>query len=200
MGGGGGAGGGGGGGGAPTLNMGIKGMTGTAPLVNTITGLTMDRSRISTEDGNAQLDIASGTKMVDSNGKTLTFLTATPVTSQQGPPAGGAIVLSYEMGPTGAKFEPPFKLTMTFDPATLPAGAQASKLYVGFKEEKGWTRLDTTLNAASNSLSAQVAHFTEFAILADNVTPPTPPPAPVPVPPPTRHPTHTVPAPSGARW
>lgn len=72
----------------------------------------------------------------------------------------------YDFGPDGATFEPAITLIFTYDPALLPKGVSYKCLVIAMwdKATGKWVLLDSTVN--TNTVTAQVRHFTAFAILA----------------------------------
>lgn len=68
--------------------------------------------------------------------------------------------LLYDMGPDGTTFDPPATLTLPSGNGTPPTGAA---VVISMLENGQWTDLETTTTGAG-TLSAQVAHFTGFAV------------------------------------
>ncbi|MBI4303658.1 MAG: hypothetical protein HY665_04915 [Chloroflexi bacterium] len=206
--GGGGTGGGGGGGaGTGSSTVTLSGVSGTAPTLDS-SGKTTATTRLSTDDGKVAINIATGTQMTTQTGQPVSSLTAAPLAAPPAPPPTGSLILAYEFGPTGAKFNPPISISLTFNPATLPAGTQVDRLFIAWWDASAgkWEKLASTVDPATNTITAQVSHFTEFAVIAEKAepvpspapaTPPAPAPAPQPAPAPTPLPTPTpTPAPA----
>src|SRR4030067_1707888 len=73
----------------------------------------------------------------------------------------------YDIGPSGATFDPPINLTITYDEANLPAGATEENLAIAPWDGSQWVELDgSQVNAASNTITAPVSHFSIFTVLA----------------------------------
>ncbi len=175
-------------------------------------GFTISFVELNSSDGRLSFSIASNTRMLNSNGTRLRSITVAESTaSPPEPPPLNTIVLAHDVGPEGATFDPPITLTMSYDPTELPAGADENNLVIGYWDGSQWEILETTVNTGENTVSAEVSHFSTFALLAQLPAPapvpaptpapipapipapaPTPPPAPAPVPAPTPAP---VPAP-----
>jgi hypothetical protein len=172
--GGGGGGGGGGEGNVPlppppvTLNQ----LTTTASLILDTNGIISTTARLKAPSGKASLYIAKGTKLLDAAGQPLSSLSTSAVTSPPAPPSNRAIMSAYDFGADGATFTPAITLTMSYDPATLSEGASETELYIAYWDGSQWVALDTTVDTTAHTLSAEVSHFTTFAILAK--LPPTP--------------------------
>jgi len=92
-------------------------------------------------------------------------LTATSVQSPPTPPANTNLIAAYELGPSNSSFNPALTLTLKYDEASLPAGVQESNLYIAYWDGSQWTALASTLHDQANIVTAQVAHFSTFAIL-----------------------------------
>jgi hypothetical protein len=86
------------------------------------------------------------------------------------------ISLVYEIRPEGATFTPAITLTMRFDPHTLPADVKVSDLYIARWDGTKWQPLESTVNEAAHTVSAQISGFSQFAVIGK----PTPPPPPAP--------------------
>ncbi|MDP3879409.1 MAG: hypothetical protein Q8Q07_03775, partial [Dehalococcoidales bacterium] len=186
------SGGGGGGGGSSSLtSLNLSGMSGSAPVLNA-QGEVISSSVLTSTDGQAKILIPAGTKMLR-NGSALSAITCAQTASPPEPPADNIIVAGYNFGPDGATFNPPITLTLHFNIADLPAGTLLSELQLAFWDGTTWQILSNSqVDAATGQISAQVSHFTHFAILSA-VPPVTP--APVPTVTPTVTPT-TEPAPT----
>lgn len=164
-----GPGGGGGGGGTasgPNTTPALSGITGAAPTLDN-RGKAVTPATLATADGKVAITVAVGTQMTDKSGLAIPTLTAAPLLTPPPPPSKGSVLLAYDFGPTGAQFNPPLTMTMSFDPAAIPAGASLNKLFVAFWDGSRWVKLSSTVNPATNTITALVSHFTEFSILFD---------------------------------
>lgn len=195
----------GGGGGAASVFVSVSGFTGNAPIINSNTGVTQGNARLKTSDGMATLNIPANTRLQTPGGTPVTALTAASLTTAPpNPPPRHTVTLAVDFGPDGATFNPPITVSMTYDPATLPAGAREDKLSVAYWDGANWVKLNSTVDTATRTITARISHFTTFGVLAEEVEPapaptPTPPPSPAPTVTPTLIPTPTptpVPSPS----
>jgi transcriptional regulator with XRE-family HTH domain len=95
-----------------------------------------------------------------------------PMAAPPTPPAAGNIIgLPYDITPSGATFEPAITLTFTYDPAALPAGADEANLSLAYFDTatNSWVTLpDTIVDTSNHTASAQISHFTAFAVIAGN--------------------------------
>lgn len=77
-----------------------------------------------------------------------------------------AVGYVYDFGPDGATFSPPATVTFTYKDAQIPAGTDEKKLAIAFRDASGnWTKLDSTVDATNNVVTAKTTHFTAFALL-----------------------------------
>ncbi|MBI2836399.1 MAG: hypothetical protein HYX85_01750 [Chloroflexi bacterium] len=198
---GGGAGGGGGGGGAPPAGGGtettvaLTGLSGIAPALDN-RGKTQSAAKLKTADSKVDVNIAAGTEMTDKAGQAISTLSAAPLAAPPAPPPGGSVVLAYQFGPAGARFNPPIVMTLSFSLATLPPGTPLDRLFIAWWDAAAgkWEKLGSAVDPVNNTITAPVSHFTEFAVIVDPVLPPAATvaaPSPVPIPAPARSPAPT---------
>ena len=165
--------------------------------------------------GKVEINIEAGTVALDKNGNPLTNLTSeVDATPPPAPEGFGGIILPCNFKPDGATFNPPITLTFQYDPADIPENINEEDLVLAFYDNSAgkWVTLPSEVDAANNTITASVAHFTSFAILVpqaetspEATTPPTKPdttspattPAPAPVPAPAGT-TEKTPAPETA--
>ncbi|GAI53974.1 unnamed protein product, partial [marine sediment metagenome] len=71
-------------------------------------------------------------------------------------------------GPDGATFDPPLTLTFEYEESELPEDANEDDLVIAYWDEgaEEWVELDCTVDPVTNTISAEVSHFTTFAIIA----------------------------------
>ncbi len=169
-----GGGGGGGGGGFGSQLVGI-GLSGTSPFMDG-NGRAIVAGHIATADGSLSLSVPVGTYVWNAAGAAQSFLSATPLTTPPQAPPQNSLVLAYEMGPTGVTFIPAISLSMTYTDAGLPPGIIEADLYIAWWDGTKWVKLIGVVDAAANTVTVSVSHFTSFALLA----PPAPPPPPAP--------------------
>jgi len=178
---------GGGGGGGPistSTPVNLVNLRSSNALIIGPNGAVKNSVTLVSEDGSFTFDIPAGTTLQYSTGSKLTNISVSGVTSKPSPPPGGAIVFAYNFEPDGATFNPPLTLTIRYDPASLPAGTNEKELYVAWWDGSRWQAIGGVVYAVSKTVSVQVSHFTQYALLSKNVTPATPA-LPVLVPPPT---------------
>ncbi|MFH1032833.1 MAG: CARDB domain-containing protein [Chloroflexota bacterium] len=158
--------GGGGGVGGSTIIIILNGLATTANMEVDSNGVIFKTSQLQTIDQKVTLDITQGTKLMNNEGAVLKTLSASKVAAPPVASPGQVIVQSYQLGPDGARFEPAISLTMSYDPAALPQGTSEKELYIGYWESTKWTALPSIINSETDTVSANISHFTQFAVIA----------------------------------
>ena len=146
---------------------------------NGITCISLDEAGILTEDVTAQsvdrlaeVAIPGGTMALTAEGVPLTWmkigrLEATPSL------AGDHAVVSqiYNLQPEGTTFDNPAVITLLYSDDDVPAGAREDRLVLAaWSSFLGvWVELESILDAAGNSLSAELTYLTAVAVLAGNI-------------------------------
>jgi hypothetical protein len=99
------------------------------------------------------------------------------------------IGLAYDFQPDGATFNPPIEIVFTYSPADIKEGILEEDLILAFCDEDAgvWVPVPVVINAEDNTITAQIANFTTFAIMGKviEVIKPVPEPTPLPTPEPT---------------
>jgi hypothetical protein len=179
--------------GGPVSSVEIEGFEdGNRLIVNAVDGSVIIPVQLTTKDGKVTLKIEKDTKALGKDKYGLQRLSAAPLASPPSPPANNAVVAAYDFGPDGATFVPPISVTIKYDPAKIPAGVTENDLFIALWDGTQWQTLPSTVDRVTKTVSAQVAHFTNIAMMATlpmiapvPVPAPTPAPAPAPVPAPT---------------
>jgi hypothetical protein len=122
---------------------------------------------VTSPDGRLTITILRGTIARDKSGNALGSFEVT--VNESPPPPGGAniIGLAYNFGPPGATFAPPITLTFSYDPADIPEGVAEEDLVLAYYNEDAgqWVTLDCVVDTVNHTITAQVSHFTTFAII-----------------------------------
>jgi len=89
------------------------------------------------------------------------------------PLENGCIIIAYSFTPDGVTFSPPIELEIRYDPAQIPAGIDEKDLLIAYYDEETgeWIELDGVVDTASNTITAELGHFTAFAIVGYQVAP-----------------------------
>ena len=151
---------------------------GLTSLIGKITGngvLTVDVI-VQSHDRVVQLTIDKGTTALDKWGRPLYTIMVVELTTPPTPPDYVRVGSAYECGPSGATFEPAIAMTFTYEAADIPTGVSEEDLVLAYWDGDTWVMLTTTVNTVANTVTADVAHFTTFAIIAP-AAPPLPAPA-----------------------
>ncbi len=136
--------------------------------------------------GALTVTIEKGTIALDENGKRLSSLKIAEDTSPPELPEGNFIGVPYSLGPSGASFDPPLILTWVFDPKDLPEGVAPEDLAIVYWDGDEWVVLTGVVDTVNNTVTAEVDHFTTFALVSPaaevevKAAPPPPPPPPTP--------------------
>ena len=155
--------GGGGGGTTPPAGVNFIGnkMTTDGALIQDVTATSFD--------GLGQLTINQGTMVLQNWGVPLYWIIMLGMPDPPAPPAGFKIIGQvYNFAPDGATFKQTATLTFTYDPTSLPEGFCCQCLVVAMWDETAgkWIILESTVDPNTNTITAQIKHFTAFAILA----------------------------------
>ncbi|GAI51635.1 unnamed protein product, partial [marine sediment metagenome] len=138
------------------------------------TGEVLKTIEATSEDGMLTLTIPDGTIALDEDGKRLGSLEAAVDETPPDPPEGSYIIgLAYDFGPDGATFDPAITLEYTYDPDDFPEDVAEEDLVLAYYDEDAdeWVELDCVVDTENNTITADVEHFTTFAIIGA-VTPP----------------------------
>lgn len=138
----------------------------SAKIYTNAGGVVTQAIRLPSTDGRAVISIGEGVVARDPGGRPLAEITLKALPSADLPavPPGSAFTfagMAYEIGPDGARFQPPFTLTFT-----LPQ-AQWGKDYTikSFDRKSGtWQDLPTAFDAARGTITAEVPDLCVFAL------------------------------------
>lgn len=94
-------------------------------------------------------------------------VTSVPAPAPSSEAAPGTTV---DLGPSGTVFSSPVTLSIAFDPTTLPRGARPASLRMHWWNTDHWEKLPgNSVDLQRGVVSAQVTHFTTFALLPNEV-------------------------------
>lgn len=176
----------------------------TAPLALDTQGKAVARAVIQNSAGSVVLTIPEGALVTDENKQPLSVVSATPLNSPPPPPPGRTIIFGYNLFPNGARFSPPITLSMKYDPAKLPTEAKEINLVIAYWDGTKWVEIGGKVDTVAKTVTVDVNHFTEFAVMTGRepasaaapatVAPPVTAPALVPAPVPVVAPAPALPA------
>jgi hypothetical protein len=124
-------------------------------------GVLESTTTLSSADGAVQLSLKANTT-ITIQGQSLTVTTeATPPS----PPPNTKVVAAYKLSPSETTFKPAIVLSLKYDPAALPAGVKEAGLFIAYWDGSKWSALSSTADTQAKTMTAQVSHFSVFAIL-----------------------------------
>jgi len=133
------------------------------------TGEILKTIEVISPDGLLTVTIPKGTiTLCTEDGKPLSTLYVNVESSPRPPPEFSHIIgLAYDFGPPCATFEPPITFTWRYNPDTLLKNVAEEDLVVAcFIEDTGkWEECPSKVNTGTNTITAEVSHFTHFAII-----------------------------------
>ena len=175
--GGGGVGGGGGGGGGSLggTTVTLAGFT-TTTLQLDSSGAVPQDVRLSSGDGTVIVELSAGAKLIEATGETLKSMAWSGAAVLTGVPPDRVVISAWSLGPNGARFDPGITLTAKFDPQILPSRIEASGLYLAYWTDDAWNGLTSTVDAHAGTVTAEVTHFTLFALMGKSPAPAAAPP------------------------
>ena len=158
----------------------------SAKVYTNANGLVTQATRLLSTNGRATINIGEGIVAKDAGSNPLTEISLKALSPGSLPavPSGSPFTfagMAYDLGPDGATFSPPFKLTFT-----LPQAEWGQDYSVKFFDQKSgtWQDLPTTFDAATGTVTADVGHLSVFALFsqprASPVTTPAATPEPLP--------------------
>lgn len=124
-------------------------------------GVVESATTLSSADGAVKLGLKANTT-VTIQGQSLTI---TKEISPPSPTADTKLIVAYKFSPDKATFEPPLTLTIKYDRAALPAGVAESGLFIAYWDGSKWSALSSTVDTQANIITAQISHFSVFAVL-----------------------------------
>jgi hypothetical protein len=74
----------------------------------------------------------------------------------------------FDLGPSGAVFNPPAKIIFAFDSKSLPKGILPEDLYIGYfnPDKKQWESLPSVVDKKTGTVTASIEHFSIYGLLA----------------------------------
>jgi len=122
---------------------------------------------VGTADGAGSLTIGEGIHARDADGNPLGEVTIAHATAGLPPaPPGTTIGFALDCGPAGATFDPPATLTYTLSEEEWEKISDSATLQVmWYNSGTGkWQEVPTTVDPATRTVTAEVSHFSLFAL------------------------------------
>jgi hypothetical protein len=121
---------------------------------------------LTSTNGLVTINVPSGTLVLDAHGNPLANIQIVVLSTPPPPPGYVLVGHAYDCRPDGATFQPAMTLTFKYYEASLPPGASEQDLVLAYWDGEQWVNLPTTIDATANTATAQVTHFTPFALIA----------------------------------
>ena len=131
-------------------------------------GKVEDKIEASSDDGKLTMTIPKGTVAKDRAGERLEKLKIDINENPPPPPKDAHIIgLAYKFRPSGAEFDPPITIELTYDPDAIPEGVDEEDLALAYydNDDDEWVELRCTVDPDTHTITASVGHFTTFAII-----------------------------------
>ena len=148
---------------SPVIETNLFGIEASFPISDE--GVIEEEIVATSEDETLTITIEAGTIALDIEGEPLETLTAAVAPSPPEPPEDTYLMGAYNFGPDKATFDPPMTLTWSYDPETLPEDVDLVIAYYDEVNEE-WVWVPCEVDTENNIITASVAHFTTFAIIA----------------------------------
>ncbi len=116
------------------------------------------------------INVFAGTRAVNSYGEPVEEINVTAINSAVVAPKGTTMINALEFEPTGATFSIPIEVIIDIDPGQLPDGINTDSLkMVCYDETTGkWTDCDFEVDTNQNRLTAEISHFSLYALISSN--------------------------------
>ena len=157
-------------GGSAGLQLSTTGLVGSLSM--DATGKALTSGEVKTSDSTLSLSIPAGTMIKSGAGAAQLSLSASVIPVPPAAPPSGAVVLAFEMGPSGTTFTPAVSIQFAYIDDKVPAGMAESSLFIAMWDGAKWVKLASTVDTVNNTVTAQVEHFSSFGLLAQ-AQPPT---------------------------
>ena len=123
------------------------------------------------DEGMLGMHVGEGTEAKDEQGQPVQKIDVERVcVLYPAPPAKAYIIgCAYDFGPEGMTFNPPAKITLTYDEGQIPAGIDEKDLVIAYydKSQGKWVKLPSVVDTVNNKVTADVSGFSMFAVYAE---------------------------------
>ena len=133
------------------------------------TGVISDNiAKVVSDDNKAKIEIPQGTKALTAEGEALQEIRVEQLSQVVATPEFLIIGPAYNFGPDGATFEPAMKLSLRYcSSCCQEAGIAEEDLFIAqYDADQGWVELESEVDTAGRVVTAEVRHFTQFAVVA----------------------------------
>ncbi len=134
-------------------------------------GVFTETVTVESSDGNVEIVIPSGTTGLTEDGEPLSEITVVRADPPAPPANTETIAVDYDLGPSGAIFDPPIFMTFHYNPDQIPAGGSHENLSIAYYDADSgqWVELDASdieIDPVTNTITFRIGHFTYFSIIA----------------------------------
>ena len=132
-------------------------------------------------DGTVSLSVDKDTIILDKDGKLVQLIQATIDPNPPPPPEDATKVGPvYDLAPQGATFNPPIKLTLTYEPKELPEGLSENDVYIACYEDGKWEMFRyKQVDTERHRVTTRLDHFAKYGVFVPSEqSAPMPPPEP----------------------
>lgn len=154
-----------------TSKLAVGDLVPSADLTINAAGVSQAAVQLKSKDQGMILDIREGTALLDADGKALTNVLAAKLEAVSAPPPDRAVILAYNFGPDGAKFDPPLTLTLNFGVASLPSNIDLNSLQLVFWNGSSWVEISCQVDLTGQTITAQISHFSHYALISSYLPP-----------------------------
>ncbi len=127
------------------------------------------------EDEQAALEIIDGAVLMTEDEEPLDQIqmVAYTGTTPQLPESTHIIGNPYDLRPDGAMFDPAIEITLNYDPNSIPEGVSEEDMAIAYFDatSEEWVELESDVHTGALTVTAEVNHFTVFAILGSEPAP-----------------------------
>lgn len=132
-------------------------------------GVLLEDVQVISGDSVAMLYLVKGTRVLDAS-QPLNSVTVTvkpPQAQAETDPTVSLSELAYDFSPRGATFDPPARLTLSYEPPVPLPGSEVSGPRIGYfrEAESTWTWLDVTADLDIHHVTAEIDHLGTFIVL-----------------------------------
>ncbi|HNT07170.1 MAG TPA: hypothetical protein PKH49_02640, partial [Methanoculleus sp.] len=140
---------------------------GHASLATSPAGVVLESVTVRTADETCAVAIREGITALDGSGNPLGEVTVARAASVPAAPPGATVLIALECGPAGATFNPAAVLTYTLSAeewAKIDKGATPEVMWYNPGTGK-WQDIPATVNPATRTVTAEVSHFSIYALV-----------------------------------
>jgi hypothetical protein len=153
------------------INLNLSGFVAGSSLLTDMSGSVVTAAKLSTQDGKVIINVPQGTMLYDSKGQALKSFYVLTKDSMPDLPPNTDLISNYIFGPEGAQIVPGLTLTIKYNPTYLARGVTENNLYISYWDGCAWNKLESRVDILSRTISANITHFSQYAVLADIIQP-----------------------------